>query len=105
MVWTTYTFVNVFQYNPPDLFFCTADIGRITGHSYIVYGPLSAGGTSLMFEGIPTWPDARRFWVIIDKYKVKILYTAPTAFRSLMVFGLTPLQEKDITSLIVVMSL
>ena len=87
MVWANYTFVNVFQYEPGQIHFCTADIGWITGHSYIVYGPLSAGGTSLMFEGIPTWPDAGRLWDIIDKYKVAILYTAPTAIRSLMAFG------------------
>jgi acetyl-CoA synthetase len=99
MVWTTYTFVNVFQYSPPDVFFCTADVGWITGHSYIVYGPLSAGATSLMFEGIPTWPDAGRFWNIVDKYKVNILYTAPTAIRSLMGFGLEPLEGKDLSSL------
>ena len=99
MVWTNYTFVNVFQYKPGDVFFCTADIGWITGHSYIVYGPLSAGGTSLMFEGIPTWPDAGRFWDIVDKYKVNILYTAPTAIRSLMSHGLEPLQGKDLSSL------
>ncbi len=99
MVWTTYTFVNVFQYNPGDVFFCTADIGWITGHSYIVYGPLSAGATSLMFEGIPTWPDAGRFWDIVDKHKVNTLYTAPTAIRSLMGFGLDPLIGKDLSSL------
>jgi len=99
MVWTTYTFVNVFQYQPGDIHFCTADIGWITGHSYIVYGPLSAGATSLMFEGIPTYPDAGRFWNIVDKHKVNILYTAPTAIRSLMGFGLEPLQEKDLSSL------
>ena len=99
MVWTTYTFVNVFQYNPGDIHFCTADIGWITGHSYILYGPLSAGATSLMFEGIPTWPDAGRFWDIVDKHKVNILYTAPTAIRSLMGFGLEPLKGKDLSSL------
>ncbi|HEV7782515.1 MAG TPA: acetate--CoA ligase [Chitinophagaceae bacterium] len=99
MVWTTYTFVNVFQYQPGEIHFCTADIGWITGHSYIVYGPLSAGATSLMFEGIPTWPDAGRFWDIVDKYKVNILYTAPTAIRSLMGFGLDPLKGKDLSSL------
>lgn len=99
MVWTNYTFVNVFQYKPGDIHFCTADIGWITGHSYIVYGPLSAGGTSLMFEGIPTWPDAGRFWDIVDKHKVNILYTAPTAIRSLMGFGLDPLKGKDLSSL------
>ncbi len=99
MVWTNYTFVNVFQYQPGQVHFCTADIGWITGHSYIVYGPLSAGGTTLMFEGVPTWPDAGRFWEIVDKYKVNILYTAPTAIRSLMGFGMEPLQGKDLSSL------
>lgn len=87
MVYTAYSFVNVFQYKPGDIHFCTADVGWITGHSYIIYGPLSSGATSLMFEGIPTWPDAGRFWEIIDKHKVNILYTAPTAIRSLMVYG------------------
>jgi acetyl-CoA synthetase len=99
MVWTTYSFVNVFQYQPGDIFFCTADIGWITGHSYIVYGPLAAGATSLMFEGIPTWPDAGRFWEIVDKHKVNTLYTAPTAIRSLMGFGLKPFEGKDLSSL------
>ncbi|MBU9936243.1 MAG: acetate--CoA ligase [Ferruginibacter sp.] len=99
MVWTTYTFVNVFQYKPGDIHFCTADIGWITGHSYIVYGPLSAGATSLMFEGIPTWPDAGRLWDIVDRHKVNILYTAPTAIRSLMSYGLDPLKGKDLSSL------
>jgi acetyl-CoA synthetase len=99
MVYTNYTFVNVFQYKPEEIHFCTADIGWITGHSYIVYGPLSAGATSLMFEGIPTFPDAGRFWDIIDKYRVNILYTAPTAIRSLMAFGLGPIQNKDLSSL------
>ena len=99
MIWTAYTFVNVFQYRPGQVFFCTADIGWITGHSYIVYGPLSAGATALMFEGIPTWPDAGRYWDIVDKHKVNILYTAPTAIRSLMGFGLEPLKGKDLSSL------
>lgn len=99
MVWTTYTFVNVFQYQPEHIHFCTADIGWITGHSYILYGPLSAGATSLIFEGVPTWPDAGRFWDIVDKYRVNILYTAPTAIRSLMGFGLGPLQGKNLSSL------
>jgi acetyl-CoA synthetase len=99
MVWTTYTFVNVFQYKPDQVHFCTADIGWITGHSYILYGPLAAGATSVMFEGIPTWPDAGRFWDIVDKYKVDILYTAPTAIRSLMSYGLDPLKGKDMSSL------
>jgi acetyl-CoA synthetase len=91
--------VNVLQYKPGQVHFCTADIGWITGHSYIVYGPLSAGATSLMFEGIPTWPDAGRFWNIVGKHKVNILYTAPTAIRSLMGFGLDPLKGKDLSSL------
>ena len=99
MVYTNYTFVNTFNYQPADIFFCTADIGWITGHSYIVYAPLSAGGTSLMFEGIPTFPDAGRFWDIIDKFKVNILYTAPTAIRSLMGFGLGPVKDHDLSSL------
>jgi acetyl-CoA synthetase len=99
MIYTNYTFVNVFQYQPGDIHFCTADIGWITGHSYILYGPLSAGGTSLMFEGVPTWPDAGRFWNIVDKYKVNILYTAPTAIRSLMGFGLGPVHGHDLSSL------
>jgi acetyl-CoA synthetase len=99
MIWANYTFVNVFQYQPKQIHFCTADIGWITGHSYIIYGPLSAGATTLMFEGIPTWPDAGRFWDIVDKHKVDILYTAPTAIRSLMSFGTTPLQDKKLTTL------
>ncbi|MBC8034995.1 MAG: acetate--CoA ligase [Chitinophagaceae bacterium] len=99
MIWTNYTFVNAFQYKPGQVHFCTADIGWITGHSYILYGPLSAGATSIMFEGIPTWPDAGRFWDVIDKYKVNIFYTAPTAIRSLMSFGLDPLKGKDLSSL------
>jgi acetyl-CoA synthetase len=99
MIYTNYTFVNTFQYVPGDIHFCTADIGWITGHSYIVYGPLSAGATSLMFEGIPTWPDAGRFWDIVDKYKVNVLYTAPTAIRSLMGFGLGPVHGKHLDSL------
>lgn len=99
MIYANYTFVNIFQYQPGQIHFCTADIGWITGHSYIVYGPLSAGATSLLFEGVPTYPDAGRFWDIVDKYKVNILYTAPTAIRSLMSFGLGPLQGKDLSSL------
>jgi acetyl-CoA synthetase len=99
MVYTAYSFVNVFQYQPGDVHFCTADIGWITGHSYIVYGPLAAGATTMIYEGIPTFPDAGRFWSIIDKYKVNILYTAPTAIRSLMGFGLGPVQNHDLSSL------
>lgn len=99
MIWANYTFVNVFQYQPKQVHFCTADIGWITGHSYIVYGPLSAGATSLMFEGVPTWPDAGRFWEIVEKYKVDILYTAPTAIRSLMGFGDSFIEGKDLSSI------
>jgi acetyl-CoA synthetase len=99
MVFTNYSFVNVFQYKPGEVYFCTADIGWITGHSYIVYGPLSAGATTLMFEGIPTYPDAGRFWDVVDKFKVNILYTAPTAIRSLMGFGLDFVKNKDLSSL------
>lgn len=87
MLFTTYTFVNVFNYQPGQVHFCTADIGWITGHSYIVYGPLCAGATSLLFEGIPTWPNASRFWQVCEKHEVNILYTAPTAIRSLMAQG------------------
>jgi acetyl-CoA synthetase len=87
MVYSAYTFSNVFQYQPKQIYWCTADVGWITGHSYMVYGPLLAGGTSLMFEGVPTFPDAGRFWEVIDKHQVNIFYTAPTAIRSLMAFG------------------
>lgn len=99
MVYTGYTFANVFQYEPGEIYFCTADIGWITGHSYIVYGPLSQGATTLMFEGVPTWPGPDRLWQITDKFKVNILYTAPTAIRSLMGFGDEPLEGKDLSSL------
>ncbi len=87
MVYTAFSFANVFQYNEGDVYFCTADIGWITGHSYLVYGPLLQGATQVMFEGVPTYPDAGRFWNIIDTYKVTHFYTAPTAIRSLMSFG------------------
>jgi acetyl-CoA synthetase len=99
MVYTTYTFTNVFQYNPGDVYFCTADIGWITGHSYIVYGPLSAGATTLMFEGVPTYPDAGRFWDIVERHKVNIFYTAPTAIRALMAKGNSFVENKDLSSL------
>ncbi len=99
MVYTAYTFANVFQYNPGDVFFCTADIGWITGHSYLVYGPLLNGAISVLFEGIPTYPDAGRFWDIIKRHQVNIFYTAPTAIRSLMGFGDAFLEGKDLSSL------
>ncbi len=102
MVSTFYTFLNVFQYDEEDIFWCTADIGWITGHSYIVYGPLLAGATTVMFEGIPTWPDAGRFWAIVDKYQVNQIYTAPTAIRSLMAQGLEPVARYSLNSLKVI---
>jgi acetyl-CoA synthetase len=83
MVYTAYSFQNVFQYNDNDVYWCTADIGWITGHSYIIYGPLLSGATTLMFEGVPTYPDAGRFWDVVDKHQVNIFYTAPTAIRAL----------------------
>ena len=88
MVYAEYSFRNVFQYEGNDVFWCTADIGWITGHSYVIYGPLLAGATTLMFEGAPTFPDAGRFWEVIDKHKVNIFYTAPTAIRALEACGL-----------------
>ncbi|MEE9372630.1 MAG: acetate--CoA ligase [Saprospiraceae bacterium] len=87
MVYTCYTFKNAFQYKEGDVYWCTADIGWITGHSYIVYGPLLAGATTMMFEGVPTYPDAGRFWEICEKHKVNQFYTAPTAIRALMAKG------------------
>lgn len=99
MVYCCYSFVNVFQYKPGQIHFCSADVGWVTGHSYIIYGPLCAGACTLMFEGIPTWPDASRFWQIVEKHQVNILYTAPTAIRSLMTFGLEPLKNKNLNSL------
>lgn len=87
MVYAAYSFVNVFQPEKNDIFWCTADIGWVTGHSYLLYGPLLSGNTTVMFEGIPTYPDAGRFWQIIDKHKINIFYTAPTAIRSLMAAG------------------
>jgi acetyl-CoA synthetase len=99
MVYTGYTFSNAFQYQPGEVYFCTADIGWITGHSYIAYGPLTQGATCVLFEGIPTWPNAGRLWDIVEKHKVNILYTAPTAIRSLMSFGDDVLKNKDFSSL------
>ncbi len=99
MVFAEYTFKNVFQYNDGDIYWCTADIGWVTGHSYIVYGPLLAGATSVMFEGVPTWPDAGRFWEIVDKYKVNQFYTAPTAIRALLAQGNEWVTKHDLSSL------
>ena len=99
MVYAEYTFKNVFQYNDGDVYWCTADIGWVTGHSYIVYGPLLAGATSIMFEGVPTWPDAGRFWEVVEKYKVNQFYTAPTAIRALVPFGEKFVTKYDLSSL------
>ena len=99
MVYTHYTFKQTFQVKENDVFWCTADVGWITGHSYIVYGPLLAGATSVMFEGIPTWPDAGRFWQVIDKLNVSQFYTAPTAIRSLMSFGFQYIVPYSLSSL------
>lgn len=99
MVFTSYTFRNVFQYSQGDVFFCSADIGWITGHSYVVYGPLLSGATTLMFEGVPTYPDAGRFWDIVDKHKVNQFYTAPTAIRALMAEGNSFVENKSLESL------
>jgi acetyl-CoA synthetase len=102
MVYTDYTFRNVFQAEESDIFWCTADVGWITGHSYIVYGPLLAGATGVIFEGIPTYPDAGRFWQVIDKLGVTIFYTAPTAIRSLMAAGLDHVLPYSLHSLRVI---
>lgn len=99
MVYVGYSFANVFQCKENDVYWCTADIGWVTGHSYLVYGPLLNGATSVMFEGIPTYPDAGRFWDVIDKHQVTIFYTAPTAIRSLMAQGLDFLRGKKLDSL------
>ncbi len=99
MVYTSYTFKNVFQYSDNEIYFCTADIGWITGHSYIIYGPLLCGAVSLMFEGVPTYPDEGRLWEIVDKYQVNQLYTAPTAIRSLMTYGESRVDDKSLKSL------
>ena len=99
MVFAQYSFLNVFQYNDGDIYWCTADVGWVTGHTYIIYGPLLAGATTLMFEGIPTYPDAGRFWDVVDKYKVNIFYTAPTAIRALQACGLEYVGSKNLSSL------
>jgi acetyl-CoA synthetase len=99
MVYATYTFQTVFQYQQGQVYWCTADIGWITGHSYIVYGPLAAGATTVIFEGIPSWPDMGRFWQVIEKHKVNIFYTAPTAIRSLEKAPLSFVHQSDLHSL------
>ncbi len=99
MVYAAYTFKNIFQYQPKDVYWCTADIGWITGHSYIVYGPLLNGATTLMFEGVPSYPDYGRFWSIVEKHKVSQFYTAPTAIRALAKEGLDAVTPYDLSSL------
>ncbi len=99
LLFANLTFKWIFDYHDEDIHFCTADIGWVTGHSYIVYGPLASGATSLMFEGIPTYPDAGRFWSICDKHKVNIFYTAPTAIRALMKEGESWVHKHDLSSL------
>ncbi|MFN8277957.1 MAG: acetate--CoA ligase [Chitinophagales bacterium] len=99
MVYAGYTFKNVFNYQDQEVFFCTADIGWVTGHSYLLYGPLLNGGTTVMFEGTPTYPDHGRFWDVVQKHRVNILYTAPTAIRALEKFGHDVFKDKDLSSL------
>jgi acetyl-CoA synthetase len=99
LLWANLTFETVFDYRAGEVFWCTADVGWVTGHSYIVYGPLSAGATVLMFEGIPSFPANDRFWQVIDKHKVNIFYTAPTALRAIMRDGDEPVNRHDLTSL------
>lgn len=102
MVYTCFSFRNVFQYQDGDVYWCTADIGWITGHSYIIYGPLLAGATTMMFEGVPTYPDAGRFWEVCDKHKVNQFYTAPTAIRALMAQGDEWVEKYDLSTLKVI---
>lgn len=99
MVYTCYTFLTAFQYQPGEVYWCTADVGWITGHSYIIYGPLLAGATTLMFEGIPSWPDWGRYWQLVERHKVNIFYTAPTAIRSLQQAPLHYVEQHDLSSL------
>ena len=99
MVYAAYTFKNVFQYRENDIYWCTADIGWITGHSYIVYGPLANGATTVMFEGVPSYPDFGRFWDIVQKHKINQFYTAPTAIRALAKYGIALVERYDLSSL------
>ncbi|CAH2600437.1 acetyl-CoA synthetase (AMP-forming) [Rhodovastum atsumiense] len=99
MVWASFTHQYVFDYKPGEIYWCTADVGWVTGHTYIVYGPLANGATTLMFEGVPSYPDASRFWQVVDKHKVNIFYTAPTAIRSLMREGEAPVHSTSRASL------
>ena len=99
LVYTSFTHENIFDYHPGDIYWCTADIGWITGHSYIVYGPLANRAVTIMFEGVPNYPDFGRFWDVVDKHKVKQFYTAPTALRALMKEGDEPVTSRDLSSL------
>ena len=99
LVYAAMTHQHVFDYHDGDIYWCTADVGWVTGHSYIVYGPLANGATTLMFEGVPTYPDASRFWQVVDKHQVNICYTAPTAIRALMREGDDPVKRTDRSSL------
>jgi acetyl-CoA synthetase len=99
MVYTAYSFKNAFQYTENDVYWCTADIGWITGHSYIVYGPLANGATTVMFEGVPSYPDHGRFWEVVEKHKVNQFYTAPTAIRALAKEGVEMVEKYDLSSL------
>ena len=99
MVWASFTHELVFDYRPGEIYWCTADVGWVTGHTYIVYGPLANGATTLMFEGVPNYPDSSRFWQVVDKHKVNIFYTAPTAIRALMREGDAPVKKTSRASL------
>ncbi|MHA1768681.1 MAG: acetate--CoA ligase [Candidatus Thorarchaeota archaeon] len=99
MTYTARTFLDIFDWHPGDIYWCTADIGWITGHSYIIYGPLTAGATTMMFEGVPTYPEPDRFWLEVERWKVNQFYTAPTAIRALMKFGDDPVTKHDLSSL------
>lgn len=99
LLYAQQTFENVFDYKAGEVFWCTADVGWVTGHSYMVYGPLAAGATTLLFEGVPTFPDVDRFWQVIEKHQVNLFYTAPTALRTLMKFGNAPVEARELSSL------
>ena len=99
MVWASFTHQNVFDYRPGEIYWCTADVGWVTGHTYIVYGPLANGATTLMFEGVPNYPTVSRFWEVVDKHQVNIFYTAPTAIRALMRDGEAPVKKTSRKSL------
>ena len=99
LLWANFTFDLVFDYRPGEVFWCTADVGWVTGHSYGVYGPLSAGATVVMFEGVPTWPASDRFWAVVERHRVNVFYTAPTALRALMRDGDGPVRARDLSSL------